>query len=275
MATTLVQWIDRQSWVHALVRALRLRILVSRLLQWRPIVRTYGRGTRVEIADLESFYLSDEIFRRETYRRALVLAGDVRTVLDLGCNVGFFCCYLRHHYGRTDFRGCGIDANPAILQRTARNLDLNGLAEIRLKHGLVGSTPGIQAQDFFLYASHLGSSQFLEPEAGRTPKGEWTKIEVPVLCASEIWRTELGGEPIDLLKIDIEGSERRLLRVDPRLFQQARCVVLEWHKWLVPEAELFPELQALGFPYQERLEGGENTELWFFSRAPKKDLPSG
>jgi FkbM family methyltransferase len=267
MAATLVQWVDRQSWFHAVVRGLRLRALVARWLKFRPVVRSYSSGTRVEVADLESFYLSDEIFRRETYGPALAHAGDVRTVLDLGCNVGFFCCYLRHHFGRADFAGVGIDANPAVLARARRNLDLNGLTNIRLHHGLVGGDAANATQGFHLYPSHLGSSQFLETEKGRVAKGEWTRIDVPVLQASAIWRAEQGDTPIDLLKIDIEGSEGKLLRADPALFELARNIVLEWHRWLVPEEEIFPRLRALGFSRSEKLDAGENTELWFFSRS--------
>jgi FkbM family methyltransferase len=266
MAVTLVQWIDRQSWVHDLVRRLRLRAGLSRLLSLRPLVRRGAFGTRVEVADLESFYLSDEIFRRETYRRALVRAGEVKTVLDLGCNVGFFCCYLRHHFGRTDFRGLGIDANPTVLGRARRNLERNALTGIQLRQGLVGGAKEGGTQDFYLYASHLGSSQFVRPEVGRVLKGDWAKIEVPVLEASGIWQAAYGDEPIDLMKMDSEGSEGALLKGDPALFRRVRCLVLEWHKWLVPENEIFPQLLAAGLSYAEKLEAGETTELWFFSR---------
>jgi len=266
MAGTFVQWIDRQSWFHALVKMLRLRACFSWFLQLRPIVRKYPSGACVEVADLESFYLSDEIFQRETYRRALVGAGEVRTVMDLGCNVGFFCVYLRHHFQRNDFRGIGLDANPVVLKKAQRNLDRNGLGGLKLVHGLAGSTESNSQQDFYLYASHLGSSQFLQTETDRMAKGGWTKIAVPVLKPGEIWRAEFGDVPIDLLKIDIEGSEGKLLRADPALFSQTKCIVLEWHKWLVEEKELFPVLRDLGFVRQEALETGKTTELWFFSR---------
>jgi FkbM family methyltransferase len=266
MATTFVQWIDRQSWFHALVRALRLRALASCFLRIFPLSRTYPEGTCVEAADLESFFLSDEIFQRQTYRRALTLAGEVRTVVDLGCNVGFFCCYLRHYFGRRDFCGLGIDANPGILKQARRNLERNGLTGIKLLQGLVGGSEENSTQDFFLYASHLGSSQFIQPEAERILKGGWTKIVVPVLKTSEIWRAEHGETPIDLLKIDIEGSEGNLLRTDSALFRQTKCLVLEWHKWLVKQEELFPILEQMGFIHREALESGKSTELWLFSR---------
>jgi FkbM family methyltransferase len=267
MAATFVQWMDRQSWFHTLVRLLRLRAMASGFLRIFPLARTYPDGTRVEVADLESLFLRDEIFQRQTYRRALVLAGEVRTVVDLGCNVGFFCCFLRHYFGRSDFIGLGIDANPVLLKRTRRNLELNGLGGIKVVHGLVGGTTENSTQDFFLYASHLGSSQFLQPEEGRILKGGWTRIAVPVLKVSEIWRNEQGETPIDLVKVDIEGSEGSLLRADPALFRQTKCLVLEWHKWLVRKEELFPFLEQMGFTRSEPLETGKSTELWVFSRA--------
>lgn len=266
MAPTFAQWIDRQQWFHALVRMLRLRALVSLFLRIRPWSRTFPSGTRVEVTDLESFYLSDEIFHRETYRRALTLAGDVRTVMDIGCNIGFFCCYLRSYFGRSDFSGMGIDANPAILKQTRRNLQLNDLHGIKLVHGLAGGSQESPTQDFYLYASHLGSSQFAQSETGRVLKGDWKKIVVPVLNPIELWRAEYGDTPIDLLKIDIEGSEGKLLSTHAALFQQTKCAVLEWHKWLVKEEELFPVLHELGFIYREALETGKTAELWFFSR---------
>jgi FkbM family methyltransferase len=266
MAVTFSQWIDRQRWFHALVRVLRLRALVSFFLRIWPLSRTFSSGARVEVTDLESFYLSDEIFQRETYRRALSLAGEVRTIADIGCNIGFFCCYLRAYFGRNNFSGIGIDANPVVLKQAQRNLQLNGLQGIRLIHGLAGGTVENSTQDFYLYASHLGSSQFMRPETGRTLKGDWTKVVVPALKPSDVWRNEYGDTWIDLLKIDIEGSEGKLLSTDPALFRQTKCLVVEWHKWLVKEEELFPVLHELGFTHCEALETGKTAELWFFSR---------
>jgi FkbM family methyltransferase len=220
----------------------------------------------VEMADLESFFLTDEIFQRQTYRRALEAAGDVHSVVDLGCNVGFFSCYLRYFFNRNDFRGFGVDANAQVLTRARRNLDSNGLQGIKLLHGLVGASAENSNQDFFVYASHLGSSQFIEPEEGRTVKGTWTKTVVPVLKISEIWRSEHGEALIDLLKVDIEGSEGKLLRADPELFRRTKCLVLEWHKWLVNREELFPVLEELGFTRSEALETGKSADLWLFFR---------
>jgi FkbM family methyltransferase len=246
------------------MQILRMRMVASWFLRRWPLSRSYPSSVVVEAADLESVFLCDEIFERETYRRVLDLAGEVKTVIDLGCNVGFFCCYLRHYFGRGDFLGFGIDANVAVLERAERNLHRNGLDAIELFYGLVGSVTDTSTHHFYVRASHLHSSQFMQEEAGK--EGARTRIDVPVLIPGELWRDGYGDKPIDLLKIGIEGSEGKLLQTDPALFWQTKCVVLEWHKRLVSEEEIFPALRDFGFIRQERLRVCSSTELWFFSR---------
>jgi FkbM family methyltransferase len=265
MSVTFTQWLDRQSWVHALIKLFCMRQLTSWLLQLRPIARSFSSGTVIEVAGLESLFLCDEIFNRETYKKALSLSGEIKTVVDLGCNTGYFCCYLRHYFNRTDFQGIGVDANPAILKDAEKNLKRNNLNGIHLHNGLVGSVEKV-SQKFYIYPSHLGSSQFLQAETGKPQKGNWKEIEVPVLNLSEIWKTRFGNIPIDLLKIDIEGSEGTLLLSEPTLLLQTKCLVLEWHKWLVKEEALFPILHRLGFTQQMSLEKEPATQLWFFSK---------
>lgn len=248
------------------LRALRVRKLVSWYLQKRPLVRSLPSGAMLEVGDIDSFRLYDAIFRREMYARALERAGQVRTVIDLGCNIGFFFCYLRHFFGRTDFRGFGMDANVTVLEQAERHLGRNGLNRIELFNGLVGSTSEASTRDFYVHVSHLKSSQFVRPGAENNPVNGWSRVEVPVFVPGEIWRDGYGDEPIDLLKIDIEGSEGKLLQGDPALFWQTRCVVLRWHKGFTIEEEIFPVLRSYGFDYQECLDADRYAELWFFSR---------
>ena len=269
MSVTLGQWVDRQHWFHAVVRILHMRALATWFLRRQPLSRAYSSGVVVEMADLESIFLRDEVFQREIYRRALTQAGEVRTVIDLGCNVGFFCCYLRHYFGRVDFRGFGIDANVAVLERAEHHFQLNGLDRMELFHGLVGCTDNASIHDFYVHASHLESSQFFHEETEKKAGSAWIKREVPVLVPGELWRDGYGDEMIDLLKITIEGSEGKLLQIDPALFWQTKCIVLEWHKRFVKEEEIFPALHDFGFTHHERLEAGPNAELWFFSRENK------
>lgn len=265
MSATLAQWIENQSWFHSMTQIGWMRRLSSWAL-FRSLTRPFPSGAVVKITDWASLHLSNEIFEHETYRHALELAGEVRTVIDLGCNVGFFCCYLRHYFGRADFRGFGIDANVKVLERAERNWELNGFTGMQLFHGLVGNTEENLTPDFYVHASHPGSSQFIQAGSGKNSRSDWTKVEVPVLMPGELWRDEYGDKPIDLLKIDIVGSEGNLLRADPALFWQAKGIVLKWYKELVEEEELFPVLRDFGFTHQEKLGADANTELWFFSR---------
>lgn len=243
-----------------------MRALTTWLLRLRPESRSYPSGVVVEAADLKSISLRDEIFQREVYRRAVTWAGEVRTVIDLGCNAGFFCCYLRHYFGRADFRGFGIDVDLEALERADRNLNLNSIDGVELFRGLVGGATESSLHDFYLHASNPGHSQFSQMEPEKKPKGVWTSVELSTLIPGELWRERYGEELIDLLKIDLGGAEGKLLQTDPALFWQTKCMVLKWYKQLVEEADLFPALSDFGFTRLEKLETDADTELWFFSR---------
>jgi len=38
--------------------------------------------------------------------------------------------------------------------------------------------------------------------------------------------------PVDVMKIDVEGFELKVLHSIPELLQRTETVVLEWHKWI-------------------------------------------
>ena len=95
-----------------------------------------------------------------------------------------------------------------------------------------GRLPGECEKPFFLYPSHLGSSRFPREEPGRPPKGPWRRIRVPTISLVELCSEARFPDGIDLLKIDIEGSEADLLRHDAAVLPRVRAAVVEIHRWL-------------------------------------------
>ena len=260
----MIAWLDKQNWFHELVRSTGLRRAAGALLRLRPLRRRLPSGAVFEIRDLESLFLFNEIVVRNVYGPALERTGPVRTVVDVGCNVGFFACYLRHCGGR-DLRGLAIDANPKVLALARRNLDANGLPHITTIHALVGEAPGECEKPFFLYPSHLGSSRFPREEPGRPPKGPWRRIRVPTISLVELCSEARFPDGIDLLKIDIEGSEADLLRHDAAVLPRVRAAVVEIHRWLAAPADVACPMEKAGLK-GACLSRQENTEIWFFSR---------
>ena len=121
-----------------------------------------------------------------------------------------------------------------------------------LERELVNAAAGVREDRMSLSDAGAGSSLII-PRGGK-------RFEVRVAD----WLAEIGSEPIDLLKVDIEGSEYELL-ADPRFAGlKVRLIVLECHE--VPEQNLTFEtcvrrLQSLGYKTDVIPDGG-CTMVW-------------
>lgn len=137
---------------------------------------------------------------------------DVRKIVDVGANVGYSCIYWLHHFPYS--RVIAFEPHPAHVRQINLHLQLNHVAD---RVTLLASAAGTQAGKMFL--TDKGS------ESALLIASSHNTISVPVVD----WFTEIGEEQIDLLKIDIEGSEYPLL-ADTRFESlKIKTCVLEWH----------------------------------------------
>ena len=261
-----LQFLDSLPIFHHVVRWLRLREVAAWLLGKFPRQRTLpGSGARYRVRYLETMLLSEEIFRRNVYLKAIDPA-KVTTFADLGSNVGLFSVLLVHLTKRRDLRGLMVDANPAMVEETRWNLTANQLAQVHSIHGLVGSERGQDQAEFYILPSNLGSSQFPIYEPGKPPKGDWQKTAVPCLNLEATWKKHFGDTRCHVIKIDIEGSEKTLFHTDREFFRRVDTIILEWHKWIVPREDLDVTLQEQGFRLVEILEDLETSGIAWYAR---------
>jgi FkbM family methyltransferase len=261
-----LHFLDTLPAFHVVVRALRLRQLAGWLLRLAPRERTLpGSGARYRCRYLETILLADELFHRNVYRKAIDSAG-VKTFVDLGCNVGLFPVLLTEMTGRRDLQGLLIDANPEMIQEAAWHVKANQLDRVIPVFGLAGAAHAGQTVDFYLLPSNLGSSQFPVYEPGKPRKGAWKKITVPCVDVETLWREHFGDVRCDLLKIDIEGSEKTFLQTDQQFLRRVDSIILEWHKWIVSRAEVETMLGERGFRLVEVLEELPQTGIAWYKR---------
>ena len=91
--STFLQYLDTLPAFHHVVRFLRLRQFAGWFLKCFPRVRSLpGSGARYRCRYLETLLLSDEIFHRNVYLKALDPA-KIKTFADLGSNVGLFAVH--------------------------------------------------------------------------------------------------------------------------------------------------------------------------------------
>ncbi len=158
----------------------------------------------------------------------------VRRVVDLGANAGFSVVFFATNYPHAQIEA--YEPHPRQLDQLHAHIRMNGL-EQRVTIRPVAVSNRMVDQLHLTDADAMASLG----DAG----GEGT-IPVPVVD----WFSEVGGNRIDILKIDIEGSEREIL-LDPRFCQlDIGTVMIEWHAlpdWPHAEAAVKDVLSRMGY----------------------------
>jgi len=186
--------------------------------------------------------LRDRSVGYEVLRWHSLSIGPCRTIIDVGAHVGTVAAALHLLYRPK--RLLAVEANPALLsglrQRFSdlRAVDVMGVA----LNDQAGVLPFIvqnfsAASSFFpLQAGYLASLGL--PEGGQ-------RIDVPARRLDDV-AVEAGIESLDLLKLDCQGAELRVLRGAPNLLQRTRVVRTEvMFEPIYQGGALFQEVHAL------------------------------
>ena len=261
----IISKLSRSALARRLVTGLRLHLLGNWWLRKFPQVkRMPGSGVIYRATRLESIPLADEMFERGTLYEAGLLPDDFTHFADLGCNVGYFTCWLAHLAKGRILSGIMIDANPTAVMEAAWHAQANGWTNVHALHGIVGESGSGGAQDFFVYESNICSMAQMPDVKAMGLKGKWAKISVPCLRVEERWRQRFGNARCHLLKVDIEGSEMNFLESEKSFLRQVDCILLEWHKWRVQLADVKTFLATERFELVKVLEENDQMGTAFF-----------
>jgi FkbM family methyltransferase len=221
-------------------RSLRFRAMTCRWFRnWRPILAAaraevplpplvLRSGLTVYHGPADSpLFIFNEIFRQRCYTRGgFYRPRPADTVLDLGANIGLFTLFLQ-------WRAWGIRVNcfePAAETRArlAHNIDANRLSPhvsiypfaVSDRDGEAGLRPG---------RTTGVRSFFANPDRGHTPAE-------CVRCVTLGRALEMCGRGrVDLLKIDVEGSEVEIVEgAEAGAWERVERVALEFHEDLRP-----------------------------------------
>ena len=163
----------------------------------------------------------DEIFRDQVYSAALTALGDVRTIIDLGSNIGLACRYFAARCPGVKI--LGLEPSPAnfsLLEDNVRELVRTGDCKV-----LLGAFWPNEDTPLRLGASDPTSSagQFVVPARGAS-----TGDTIRGMTMATILR-ESGFEQVDLLKVDIEGAEAELFKGQLDWLQRVHAIAIEFH----------------------------------------------
>jgi FkbM family methyltransferase len=245
----LFQRLGRHRWLHGLVALLHIYPVAQSFLSRLPLYRRLKpSGVVYRVTSLDQFSIEYGMFRVEEYAPAI--AGyPVKTFMDLGCNAGWFALWLTARGRDRLSPGLLVDANPRMVAEAAWHMKRNGLANCAVVHGAVGVRPGHSQTTFHIHTSSTASSVLpFQPGKQYPAKGTITDVTVPAVSIGPEWEARFGDTAVDLLKVDIEGTELDLIMYE-RTFIQKRVsrVVVEWHKWCNSLAQMDDRLVSIGF----------------------------
>jgi FkbM family methyltransferase len=143
------------------------------------------------------------------------------TVLNIGANVGFFCLGLVRLVGPSG-RVVAFEPNPAAFERLKINIALNNLRDVI-------SVEPIAAGEFDGNANFALARTEMQGRFSDLPRISKDAAVVSVTCTTIDTYTNRTGIVPDLLLIDVEHAEGRVIRGMRRLLQKQKPAIIEFH----------------------------------------------
>jgi FkbM family methyltransferase len=224
-----------------------LQLLLNRLRRRETITEFEFQGvafrlsvtTRREVRRARELDHESELLGRI---REVIRPGD--TLYDVGANIGLITLVTALHPSGASVRIHSFEPEPGNCAHLRRNLELNGLVDRVQAHALaLGADKGEAVL-------HVRGAEGEGRHSIVTDKGSSGSIRVPLTTADEFARSV--GDPPDIVKIDVEGAEGRVLRGMESLLQSGR------------PRELLLEIHAKGDG--DLMPDGETIHQWLESR---------
>jgi FkbM family methyltransferase len=246
--------VDSARLVHLVQKRLRARGLGV----WLGRTRTFKLPRSLILnGERQPIHIPDDRFTRLVFLEVLIAdcyrLGDVpepvRTVLDVGANVGLFCLAARNAY--PDARIHAYEPNPDLEQYLRAQATV---ARCDYFMEAVGLDEGRVTLEF---SDNAGLTRSRSATTGTTPRVGFRKAI-----------DRIGGN-VDLAKVDCEGAEWEFL-ADREAWERVRNVTMEYHLLDEPERRSHDDIRRalsdLGFTVKDQDRFHDSTGLIFASR---------
>jgi FkbM family methyltransferase len=224
-----------------------------------PFQLRLTNGARLTLDSAAEAKVFWHIFVRGCYRLPAVC----NTILDCGANVGIFSLWAA--YQRPSARIVALEPFADTFSALARNIRANGL-EGRIQ----ALEAGVAAESGARWMNSAGASPDRKMMHADTPVPAAGAVPIQCLTLADALQ-QFDLQPLDLLKMDIEGSEWEvLLSTAPSTLAAIRHIQLEYHQvharfHYTPE-KLFAHLEKAGHRLVYRTQDAQATGLAYFER---------
>ena len=209
----------------------------------REARRTPGRVDiapyRFEYSDAMSAWPQwDDIFMHGSL--AFETAASAPRILDCGANIGLASIYFTRRYPNA--RITAFEADPSLAAICRRNLAASGGGRVDVRDAAVWVGEG--SIEFVCEGADSGAIASLRPS-----------IHGPVAFVPAVRLRDWLGEPVDLLKLDIEGAELPVLEDCRDLLHNVRALTIDLHEFNPVNRQtgaIFELLAQAGFLFDMR-----------------------
>ena len=170
---------------------------------------------------------------------------DAPVILDCGANIGLATLFFKRLYPKA--RVHSFEADPTTSDVLRYNVEQNHLPGVTVSNVLLSDHSG--TEKFYVAAETPGSLMMSAVASRFATKGR----EISVRSAR---LSEYIDEPVDLLKLDVEGSEFAVMNdlVESGKITQIAQMIIEYHHRIGNEpsrlASFLALLESAGFEYQ-------------------------
>ena len=178
------------------------------------IVKCFNYAVRIN--DGFNYYiLYKDIFLQRLYH--FVAQRNDPLILDCGSNIGMSILYFKRVYPGA--RIIGFEPDPAIFPYLQENVARNGLRDVQLVQAALAAEEG----SLTFYSDGKYGSYLAKTRPHDLPEG-WKRYDVPCVRLRDYLK-----EPVDFLKMNIEGAEWEVLADSEDVLRQVREMVIEYH----------------------------------------------
>lgn len=167
----------------------------------------------------EYHHLKREVFSHNEYY--FETDNPAPVIIDAGAHIGLTTLYFKSLYPAAKITA--IEPNPQLFEILEKNIWENQLEDVTLIQGALGAEHGTTE----LFVDSTKNEWW---STGSFIKGAWTKQQVSEPVEVETWPlSEFITQPIDLLKMDIEGAEQAVLEGSQEALGLVNQIVMEYH----------------------------------------------
>lgn len=182
---------------------------------------------RLNRGDIQSIR---EVWMDEVYRLPSPMLPGV--VIDLGANIGLTSLWLARRHAPA--RIIAVEPSPQNARLVRLNLSRNGIPATVVV-AAAGPRDGTAR-----FSASADSNQGHLGDEGQ---------EVPVISMPTLLREHASGQPVALMKMDIEGGEQELLTSDTEWLSRIPAMMAEFHPDRIDYPGLIGRLESAGFAY--------------------------